>query len=793
MLFELLTGRTPFSGQSPFDVVMAVRDTAVPSPLTLEPRAPRALAAICARALERDPAQRYPDAGRLAADLRAFLEHRQVQAYSYSAIELLRLFVERSKTTAAVAGIALVLLLAAFAGLVITNRRAAASLAEAFVEKARLAEAGLRWDEAAIWYAAAFESSGRRDAATGAWLASQRPAAQQPRRLRGHTRGIKALAASPDGERLASAGSDMTIRVWRVREGLTEAVLSGHLDSITGLAFSRDGSTLWSVSEDRTVRRWHLPDTAGELIATLPDRLNAIVLEPSDGRALVACEAGEVFRVAPGTAPVVFGRHLKPVYSLALAPSGEELFSGSYAGDVKRWRLSDGALLSETAGHVGSVLALAISRDGKHLASAGRDTTVRVWSIEPDELKPLHFLNGHTQRVYGLAWGQADLLASVSSDGTSRVWDGLWGLPLRSESRGEADELVAALFLPGETLVSAGRSGVISLRRVHQPTVLPRPQMNEAVQLLPDGQLVAAVFNDFVILDGVSLAMTRRWASGPTNPAEPRPGGLVGTTTDGQVLVGYCGKNCLSWWDLKHDRFLGTTAGHRTPPNAIAASADGRFLASVGIDPAVRVFDAVKRTELRALDAHRSGGFGVAFSPDSQLMATSDYDKRIALWRTVDFTAVRELEGHEHGVRSVRFSPDGTRLASGSWDRSARIWHVETGAELARLYHQDFVFAVAWHPDGRRLATASHDGAIRIWDTIEGREVLRFPSDEAQPTAVRFSNDGRVLYYEGRGVHRIELEPPDGAPGLAELLEQSGLGLMNGRLVPRAVPLPTSR
>lgn len=331
MLYEVLTGAPPFAGLGAIPrVLRAVRDEPVPPISKVAPRVPKALAAVVSRALERDEARRYPDAGALARDLKAFLDGGTVGVYEYSATELLRLVMVRNRTASLVGVVSLAILLVAVAALARSVQQNRQSLAEAYVEKGRLAEGALRWEEAAVWYSAAKALSSREDAAAGLRVVWPRAMQPSPGWV-GHEGAVRALLGSPDATTVYSAGADRTVRIWDVARGETRRVLEGHTQSVNALAVSPDGLTLYSGSEDDTVRRWDTRTGEGSVVVTLPDAINALVMSPDGRRLAIGCEDGVVRFVEDGVVRVV-ATHKHPVYTVAFSPDGALVASGSWDG-----------------------------------------------------------------------------------------------------------------------------------------------------------------------------------------------------------------------------------------------------------------------------------------------------------------------------------------------------------------------------------------------------------------------------------------------------------------------------
>jgi WD40 repeat protein/tRNA A-37 threonylcarbamoyl transferase component Bud32 len=826
-LYSLLTGSDPFAGVEDDLVVHLVQGGDFPRPRLRKPGIPAALEAVCMKAMRRVPEQRYPSARALADDLERWLADDPVTAYEEPRLARFFRQARRHKGKVGIAGgVAVLALTIAAAGMLLSaeNRRQLAEkiradsaeksrsaighlAARALMEEgranhylyfSRINLADRAWQEAQVYrmnqllslaeesapkmvgfewhylwrlcHSSVFTFNRHRQpvtgvvfspdgkhvascAADGAIMVWEFADEHQRIKLEDHSTPIASIAFSPDGMRLASGSADGLVKVWNVAHGAgivgdrCLCTMSEHSGAVNAVAYSSDGRTLVSAGDDQSIRIWSSASLDGKqkpqlmrILHAPGGRVVSVALSPN-GRLLASAQRGgnearqvadvDIWDLARSAAQPIstLHHHHDNVSCLAFSPDGRFLATASFDETVKLWETKDlndpdpdSALTLR--GHLDTVTSLAFSQDSRRLASGSDDRTVRIWAIAKGEEEMI--IRGHSRPVTCVAFGANDrFIASGSLDNTVRVWDAL-NLQEAVTLKGHLRDVNSISYSPDAKWIATGSD-------------------DQTVRIWPCGK-----DRSFIELGrdlgGVNVVAFD--PSGARLAAATQTGQLYVWNLESRELIARldAGKTVLTGMSFSHNgRLLAATAedgrlriwdsrvfepaaslapqttetGIPTGLTCLAFSPDDGSIALGSGAGAIHLFDVASGAICSSQRGYATRVTAIAYSPDGRGVATASADRFVRLWDTSLQNEIGTFRGHSQTVTSLVFSPDGARLASAGNDRIIKVWDVETREEALNLKgHTDTITSLAFSPNGRILVSASDDGTAKIWSSV---------------------------------------------------------------------------
>ncbi|WP_210572361.1 helix-turn-helix domain-containing protein [Streptomyces sp. GESEQ-4] len=571
------------------------------------------------------------------------------------------------------------------------------------------------------------------------WHPARDPDAADARsrpRINGTSGQIDSLSYSRDGRQLAVGYDDGS--VWLVsgtapaRPLLARHQNPDHGDTDLRVTFNSDGTRLAAAGVDGRVRMWRMPgaDLLWEKTPTgkdVPGPVRALAFSP-DGRSLAAgggsdetdrsqssrrvllwdVDSGEVTARLPG-------HPKRSVRSLAFTADGRDLVGGSFDGTVRVWDVRRAQVRKTYVTHGDSVMAVAVGEDGT-LVSGAQDNTAQIRDLHRPDAEPLT-LTGHTGPVNAVALSpDGGTVVTGGEDRTLRVWT------LADSPVSTADGPLTALARSprdGGGYATGDAEGNVLLwdDRARSPRRSLPASAREVTDLAydPKGDLLAVASADHgVTLWRVADGKRVREFDGHTREVL-----AVAFDRTGKRLVTGGWDSTLRVWDVSN----GHEVAQRWATDlwGLALTTRGTpLLASSGQDNAVTLRTwpdlHVRRPSPRT---STDSVFDLAFSPEGTFLASAGRDHVVQIWDVRERRTVARLYGHTAPVLRVSFSKDGNRLVSAGRDGSVRVWQRkgsrwELYAALRGPTGQ--VRGAVFAPDGDSVLSANEDGTLRRWD-----------------------------------------------------------------------------
>lgn len=575
---------------------------------------------------------------------------------------------------------------------------------------------------------------------------------------------INEIAYSPNGEYLAVAAS-IGIWIYDMETYQEIALITGTEGHINSVAFSPDGNTIVGGSQDGYVYFWNVNTwERSKILSSNVNWINSVVFSP-DGNTIAS--SGGTYE---GTEPVIdlwnfhtdellrsFGGPYAPL-SISLSPDGKTLIGGEkYKKGIFVWNVDTGELLKTLMGHdeFESINSIVFSPDGKIIASASDDKTVRLWNFHTGLL--IQTLK-HIAQVKDVVFSaDGKTLISAGDDGI-RIWN---SNTAESNDFIEIPAVSIVFSLDGRTFVSASSDG-IRVWDAHTKELLKT-------------------------IEGYSGSVSS-----------------VAYSPDGNTIVSGNLNRTIRVWDANTKRIIKTLAGHTDVVTSIAYSPDGNTIATGSYDNTIRLWDAHTYVHRKTLNGHIGSVSGMDFKPDDNIVVCGG-GKEI---RMFDFNSGKHhktLTEYTKYVNSIVFSPDGNTIAiggggidlfdantgehlktfteqideinsmlfildgnmiiTGGWDDGEEgavfgridLWHVNTGEHLKTIRLEGFngVKDIALRPDGKILVCGEMHylglgSRIHVWKVNSWELINTIEGHASSVDSLAFSPDGKTLASGGR-------------------------------------------
>jgi WD40 repeat protein/DNA-binding CsgD family transcriptional regulator len=573
----------------------------------------------------------------------------------------------------------------------------------------------------------------------------------------GHTgSGVTCVAFLDDGNRVLTASTDGTIRLWNTFTGEEIHRYTGHRGSVNDFVVMPDDKSFISGGNDGTLRLWSVD--SGEEVQELVDvgtQIRHLALSPN-GHLLAVSDQDNglnIWQLANMTLRYSLFGHTDLVHRLEFSPDGTILASPSQDGTIRLWSMETGEEIQRIEGHVAGVWGVSFSPDGRSIATASSDQTVRLWNIETGE--ELQRFIGHSSSGQSITFSPDGRMLATGSPNDLEVY--LWDVDtgqLVTTLGGHTNGITTLAFSPdGQYLLSGSVDSIPRLWVVEdetEPRVFTQPldtvhaNTVRAAILLPDASHIISVLSNGMVrtwdvLTYQKVKEVRAESSGfVTDAAISTERNLVLTGNDGGIA---------RLWHLETGELIRQYEGHSGAITSVAFAASTDFFITGSSDNIAVLWAVDSNSPIIHFEGHIAPITDVSISPDNRFIATASEDGLAILWDAETGAEIRRFVGGKEGiVLSVAFSPDGRYLLTGCDDNTASLWNTETGEVVQQLVgHTDQVLVVAFSEDGQTLVTGSRDQTARLWDAESGQLIRQFVGHTSSVRTIDLSDDVGLL------------------------------------------------
>jgi WD40 repeat protein len=565
-------------------------------------------------------------------------------------------------------------------------------------------------------------------------------------RLLGHEGKVRRVQFSPDGQQLATAGDDGTVRLWHRSGQLLQKWGNGQ-NPFLSVRFSPDGRTLAAIDSRHNLVLW---ETTGREIRRSggdgsDEHFMADLCFINDGQQVVTPASKhrvKIWDVATGATRAVLTGNTH-TWAMACSDRLKTIITGDQSGNVTLWDFQ-GRKIRSFAASQQSIFGLALSPDGTSIATATGDPTLKRWSLLG---QPLQTINAHTSHLLSVTFSaNGQQMVTTSADRTVKLWDVATGKEQRS-FRGHREEVFGSSFSPdGRTLATAAGDETVKLWDLaHQEQQSRKGHSASlwAIAFQPQAPYFLASAGDDKTIRIWNAAGRGVRTIAASSPNDWNRIWSLKFSPDGQMMATGNADRSVQLITLG-DGHIKTLTGHRDNVTDISFHPQGQTLVTASFDGSLRRWNTQGQL-LQTITENSNKIRGVAFNPTGTIMASAHEDGSIHLWDGTTGRSIGHQSAHRRYINKVSFSPDGSYLASASADKTLRLWQVGTNHSLSLSGHTAEVTQVSFHPNGQQLASASADGTVRIWDTRSGQELQTLQGSNYPLWNLAYHPNGQTL------------------------------------------------
>jgi WD40 repeat protein len=565
-----------------------------------------------------------------------------------------------------------------------------------------------------------------------------------------HKSRVNGAAFDPTGERVVTASTDHTARIWDARTGEPIGKAMQHEGAVLIAAFDSTGQRIVTASfDDDAARIWdaHTGEPIGMLPLQHPESVNGAAFDPKGERVVTVSDdyTARIWDARTGKPIGEPMQHKGSVQDAAFDPTGERIVTVSRDTTARIWDARTGQPISKPMQHKEAVRTAAFDPKGERVVTASDDKTARLWDARSG--KPIGKPMQHEGGVNGAAFDpKGERVVTASDDKTARIWNARTGEAIGKPMQHAATVWTAVFDPTGERVVTASddKTARVWDARTGEPVGKPMQHKDtvQAAAFDPTGERVVTASDD---------ATARIWdVRASEDIGKPmRHAGTVWTAAfdpKGERVVTASGDHTARIWDVRTGEPIGKPMQHKGTVLYAAFDPKGERVVTASDDHTAGIWDTRTGEAIGKPMQHAATVWTAVFDPTGERVVTASDDKTARVWDARTGEPVGKPMQHKDTVQAAAFDPTGERVVTASDETTARIWDVRASEDIGKpMRHAGTVWTAAFDPKGERVVTASGDHTARIWDARTGEAIGKPMQHEGTVNAAAFDRTGERI------------------------------------------------
>lgn len=433
--------------------------------------------------------------------------------------------------------------------------------------------------------------------------------------------------------------------------------------------------------------------------------------------------------------------HNDAVRSVTFSPNGKIIATASEDNTVRLWNIN-GKEIRRFIDNNQMFRNVKFSPDNKIIAAISANNTIKIWQINGEKLITLKGQDNQDNFMNSLCFiPDSKILAAPSQDNTIQLWS-IDGQEIKTLKGHKFPIWSISCSLNSKNIITADLGGFIIIWSANGERIKTWKAGNQSIfdiSFSPDGKTIVTAGGDTTIklwnLDGKELKTIGKHDNYVTS---------VSFSSDGQTIISGSADNTVKLWSIE-GKELKTLKGHNNSVFSVSFNPDHKIIASASADNTVKLWNLDQ--EPKTLIGHSDSLWAINFSPDGKIIASAGDDKTIQLW-SIDGQKLKSISPNSNldwnRIWNITFSPDGNTIATVGFDQTVKIWSLDGENIKTFQGHKDQVIDVNFSPNGKILATASYDGTVKLWD-INNQELRTLIGNGGRVRSVNFSPDGMMI------------------------------------------------